>query len=187
MSLSGSTLRAEATSDTPAGTSLLAAVSVTDGSTDPVTAKVPVTVVSSTRPLLQIRDISIDDASAGVAERVDVADYVVNPFASEGQPVTVLSADLSGGDATGKVSLSGTVVTITPDKATHGQLTVRVSVGDATKDPARQVDGLIRVTVRDRPDAPTGLKADAIESNTVTLSWTAPSNNGEVITGYTAQ
>lgn len=187
VSLSGSTLRAEATSDAPAGTSLLASVSVTDGSTDPVTAKVPVTVVSSTRPLLQIQQIEIDDADAGVAETVDVADYVVNPFASEGEPITVLSADLSGGDATGKVSLSGTRVTITPDKSTHGQLTVRISVGDATKDPARQVDSVIRLTVRDRPDAPTGLKAQAIESNTVTLSWIAPSSNGTLITGYTAQ
>ena len=88
---------------------------------------------------------------------------------------------------TGKVSLSGTIVTITPDKAHPWSDDVRVSVGDATKDPARQVDGLIRLTVRDRPDAPTGLKAEAIESNTVTLSWTAPSNNGELITGYTAQ
>ncbi|RYC11064.1 Ig-like domain-containing protein [Nocardioides zhouii] len=187
VSLSGSTLRAEATSDTPAGTSLLAAVSVTDGSTDPVTAKVPITVVSSTRPLLQIRAMDINDAEAGVAEVVDVADYVTNPFAAEGEPITVLSADPAGGEATGKVSLSGTNVTITPDQGTDGQMTVRVSVGDATKDPSREVDGLIRVTVQDRPDAPTGLKADAIESNTASLTWVAPSANGSPITGYTAR
>ncbi len=187
VSLAGSTLRAEATSDAPAGTSLLAAVSVTDGSTDPVSAKVPVTVVSSTRPLLQVRPIDINDGVAGVAEVVDVSDYVTNPFASEGEPITVLSADAAGGDANGKVSLSGTNVTLTPAKGTSGQMIVRISVGDATKDPSRQVDGLIRLTVRDRPDAPAGLKAEAIESNTVTLSWTAPANNGELITAYTAQ
>ena len=36
VSLSGTTLRAQAAADTPAGTSLLASVTVTDGSTDPV-------------------------------------------------------------------------------------------------------------------------------------------------------
>ena len=187
VSLSGTTLRAQAAADTPAGTSLLASVTVTDGSTDPVSAKVPVTVVSSTRPLIQIQPIEISDAEAGVAEVVDIARSVTNPFASEGKPVTVLSADLAGGEATGRVALSGTKVTITPDTGTHGQLTVRFSVGDATGDPTRQVDGLIRVTVRDRPDAPTGLKAETHESGTVTLSWSAPPNNGSVITSYEAQ
>lgn len=187
VTLSGSTLRAEASADTPAGTSLLASVTVTDGSTAPVSAKVPVTVVSSTRPLIQVQPIEITDADAGVAEVVDIADHVTNPFAAEGEPITVLSADPAGGDATGKVTLSGTRVTITPDAATSGQLTVRFSVGDATGDPARQVDGLIRVTVRDRPDAPTGVSAVSQESATVTLSWTAPPNNGTVITGYEAQ
>ena len=187
VSVSGSTLRAEAAADTPAGTSLLADVTVTDGSTDPVTAQVPVTVVASTRPLIQVRPIEIPDAEAGVAEVVDIADHVTNPFEDEGSPITVLSADLAGGEATGKVSLSGTTVTITPDAATHGQMTVRFSVGDATGDPGRQVDGLVRLTVRDRPDAPSGLKAETHESGTVTLGWTAPANNGEVITGYEAQ
>ena len=62
--------------DTPAGTSLLADVTVTDGSTDPVTAQVPVTVVASTRPLIQVRPIEIPDAEAGVAEVVDIADHM---------------------------------------------------------------------------------------------------------------
>ena len=187
VTLAGSTLRAEAAADTPAGTALLASVTVTDGTTDPVTAKVPVTVVSSTRPLIQVRPIEITDGAAGVAEVVDITDHVTNPFADDGQPITVLSAEPAGGDATGKVSLSGTNVTLTPDVGTDGQMTVRFSVGDATSDPARQVDGLIRLTVRDRPDAPTAVKAEAIESGTATLSWTTPANNGTPITGYEVQ
>lgn len=187
VSLAGTTLRAEASSDTPAGTSLLAPVTVTDGSTEPVSANVPVTVVSSTRPLIQVQPIEITDADAGVAEVVDVADFVTNPFADEGEPIEVLSAEPAGGDATGRVALSGTRVTVTPDTGTNGQLTVRFSVGDATGDPAREVDGLIRVTVRDRPAAPTGVTAVSQESATVTLSWAAPSANGTMITGYEAQ
>ena len=187
VSLDGSTLTAEASADTPAGTSLLASLTVTDGSTDPVTAQLPVDVVSSTRPLVQVRPIEITDAEAGKAVSVDVNDYVTNPFAIDGKPITVLNAESAGGDASGKVSLSGTTVTITPDTGTNGQMTVRFSVGDATNDPARQVDGLIRVTVRDRPDAPTSVVAASNESGTATVDWAAPANNGAVITGYEVQ
>ncbi len=184
ITLAGSTLRAEASSETPAGTSVLVTLRVTDTSTDPVQAQIPVNVVSSTRPLMQVRPVEITDAVAGKPVSVNIADYVTNPFAADGKPITVLNAEMAGGDASGRVTRSGTTVTITPDQGTHGQLTARFSVADATGDAARQVDGLIRITVRGRPDAPTSAVAVSHESRTATVTWSAPANNGAVITGY---
>ena len=64
-------------------------------------------------------------------------------------------------------------------------MTVRYRVQDATKDPDREVDGIAKLTVLGRPDAPRAPRIEEVRSETVVLSWDQPNNNGADITGYT--
>ncbi|MEI2778226.1 MAG: Ig-like domain-containing protein [Tetrasphaera sp.] len=184
ISLDGSTLSVSAPADTEPNTGALIPVEVTDGSTDPVRAQLPLTVLASTRPLMTTRDAVINDANAGEARDVDVADYVTNPFADQNKPITLVGrpAVVAG---EGSVTAAGTNLTITPKAGSHGELTVSYRVADATQSADRQVEGRVLLTVRGAPDPPTGVTAETNASKTATVSWTAGANNGAPITGFT--
>ncbi len=182
-SLSGSTLSVSAPMDTPAGMSFLLPVTVSDHTNKPVAAKLPITVLATTKPLIATRDAQIE-GDAGKPVSVDIADYVTNPFAAEGKPVTIVGRPIvgDGGSLTG---IEGTTVTITPGSGFHGQLHVGYTVNDAAGRPERQVAGRILVTVRAAPDPPTGVVAETKASRTASVSWVPGANNGAPITGFT--
>lgn len=184
IALDGSILRVSAPADTEPNTGALIPVEVTDGSTDPVSAQLPLKVLASTRPQMTARDAIVDDANAGESTTVDVADYVTNPFADQGKPITLVGrpAVVAG---EGTVAAAGTELTITPEAGSHGQLTVTYRVADATESADRQVEGRVLLTVRGVPDPPTGVSAETNAAKTATVSWTAGANNGAPITGFT--
>ncbi len=65
--------------------------------------------------------------------------------------------------------------------------TITHAVQDATKDPDREANGQIVVTVQGVPEAPGTPLVSSVQDRTVVVSYGAPSNNGAEITKYTGK
>ncbi|MHC6591122.1 Ig-like domain-containing protein [Arthrobacter sp. C152] len=158
---------------------------VTDGRSDPVRATVTATVVASNRPLPVANEDVVDKANAGKSETVNVLANDFNPF--PGTALRITAATVETGSAAGQPAVSGDSITVTPAGGFKGVMVVRYTVMDKTEDISRQTDGRIRITVRDRPDAPSAPTATDVRSRTAVLKWTPPSDNGAPITKYTVR
>ena len=176
-SLSGTVLTVSAPETTPTGSAGSIAVSVTDEQGNTVNGSIPVEVVGTTKPRIQVPAYNVK-AKVGETVSVDVASQATNPFPDT--PISLEGAAIALGDAT--TSTSGTVVTITPNSA--GTISVAYRVNDKLKDPSRVVQGTITVVVTGRPDTPTGVVARAKGPTGATVSFNAPASNGERITEY---
>ena len=176
-SLSGTVLTVSAPETTPAGSAGAIAVSVTDEQGNTVNGSIPVEVVGTTKPRIQLPAYNVK-TKVGETVSVDVASQATNPFPDT--PISLEGAAISLGDAT--TSTSGTVVTITPKSA--GTISVAYRVNDKLKDPSRVVQGTITVTVKGPPDVPTAVVARAKGLTGATVSFNAPASNGERITEY---
>jgi hypothetical protein len=150
-----------------------------------VPGTVRVSVVRSTRPLAQ----AVEDAAKGrrgVSDTVDVLANDYNPFAGEGEPLRLLSAVIENA-AESQASVDFTsdgAVTVSPNAAFIGVVSIVYTVEDATRDAGRHVQGRLLYTVRDVPGkvvTPTFVEGD----RQVTLEWDTPASNGEPITQYT--
>ncbi|MFS2243127.1 Ig-like domain-containing protein [Microbacterium sp. OR16] len=183
--IDGTTLYAETGSDTPKGTTATIGISVTDGTTEPVQGTVQVAVTASTRSLAVASPDSVDEADQGETITVPALANDINPFQAEGKALKILSATVESGEGQAKVAGEG--VEVTSSKSFVGVMVVRYRVQDATKDPDREVDGRITVTVQGIPDAPGRPTVTTVEDRTVVLNWSAPSNNGAEISGYTVK
>ncbi|ASN19534.1 Ig-like domain-containing protein [Arthrobacter sp. YN] len=155
---------------------------VTDGRSEPAKAAVTVSVVSSNRPKPAANDDVLDKANAGKSETINVLGNDFNPFS---EPLTVLSAVVETGSASGEPAIGGDSITVTPADGFKGVLVVRYTIKDKTDDPSRQAVGRVRITVRDKPDAPSAPVATDVRSKTAVLKWAPPSDNGAAITKYT--
>src|SRR5690606_14129486 len=122
------------------------------------------------------------EAHQGKPVSVPVLNNDTNPF--PGKPRTVTGAVVETGVAE-DVSFTDSEVVVTPGADFHGVMMVRYTVQDATEDADRQVDGVLKVTVLGRPEAPRAPRVEEVRSETVVLSWEQPNNNGADITGYT--
>ena len=176
-SLSGTVLTVSTPENAPAGSAGAIAVSVTDEQGNTVNGSIPVEVVATTKPRIQLPAYNVK-AKVGETVSVDVASEATNPFPDT--PISLEGTAISLGDAT--TSTSGTVVTITPKSA--GTISVAYRVNDKLKDPSRVVQGTITVKVIGPPDAPTGVVAKAKGPTGATVSFNAPASNGERITEY---
>ncbi len=150
-----------------------------------VPGTVTVTTVSSTRPLAQpAEDRAV--AQRGDSATVNVLANDFNPFAASGEPLTLESASITNAASGARVSLDRASGEITVDAVSSfiGDVAVVYVVGDATEDPARQVQGSFIVTVEDRPDRP-GAPAIVTEGDgSVTISFQPPASNGNPIDSY---
>ncbi|MBF4562743.1 tandem-95 repeat protein [Microbacterium sp. VKM Ac-2870] len=180
-SVDGTQLKVSAAASTKKGTRADLTVTADDGTTTPAEATISVVVTASTRPLASANDDVIAESAQGSTESVAVLDNDVNPFPET--PLKIESAQLETGQA--QVVVKGDRVEVTSDKAFVGVVVARYRVMDATGDPDRAVEGRIRITVQGKPDAPGRPVVSSIQSRTVVLSWTPPSDNGSPITGYT--
>lgn len=186
VSRDGSVLSVRADSATDPGTTGSLPVTVTDGSTDPVTGSLQLVATASGRPLMSITTAVVEDANAGQATQVDLTPHITNPFADRGEPVSLVGEPTTtSGDGT--VTRSGLVLSITPAADFHGQLVVSYVAQDATGDPSRYVRGLVQLTVRARPERPSGVTAESHLSRTATVNWTAGANNGAPIERFTVR
>ena len=176
-SLSGTTLTVSAPEGAAQGAAGSIAVSVTDEEGHTISAQIPVEVVVSVKPLIQVPAYTLT-AKIGDTVSVDVASSAINPYPES--PITLESATLSAGSA--GVATSGTTVSITPSAS--GTISVGFKVNDKLGDPARAVQGTITVTVTDKPKAPTGLVAQVMGANGARVTFNAPESNGSPITGY---
>ena len=176
-SLSGTTLTVSAPEGTPKGSAGSIAVSVTDEDNNTVSAQIPVEVVVSDKPLIQVPAYTLT-AKIGDTVSVDVASSATNPYPES--PITLESATLSAGSAA--VTTSGTTVSVTPSAS--GTISVGFKVNDKLGDPARAVQGTITVTVTGKPAAPTGVTAEGVGSNGARVTFNAPESNGSPITEY---
>jgi hypothetical protein len=146
---------------------------------------VNVTVVSSTRPLAQ----AVPDTAKGkrgVTDTVNVLANDYNPFASKGEPLTMVDASIeNAAESSATMSYTKTGdITIHPGASFIGVVSVVYTVQDATQDPKREVQGRLQYVVRDVPDkpnAPTFVEGDG----QVQVDWQAPATNGEPISSYT--
>ncbi|WP_285821159.1 Ig-like domain-containing protein [Cellulosimicrobium sp. Marseille-Q4280] len=183
LAVEGSTLQAQATPDVPKGTVVQVPITVTDGEHPPVEGAATLTVVASTRPLARANDDAVPDAHQGKETVVPVLDNDSNPFPDT--PLTLLDAVVETGQGTPTVR--GDSVAVTPREDFVGVMVVRYRVQDATKDPDREVEGRIQLTVLGKPEAPPTPQVEEVRSKTVVLSWDPPNNNGAEITGYTVR
>ncbi|WP_188718600.1 Ig-like domain-containing protein [Agrococcus terreus] len=182
--LDGSTLVLAAERTATPGTSGAYTVRVADPDGNEVTGTVLVEVVATNRQLA----IANPDAAEGDQGRpveIDVLTNDVNPFARDGVPLELVSAQVVGGD--GSATIAGRAVVATSGPDFSGTLTVRYTVQDGTGLTERQVTGTATVTVKGRPDAPPRPNVDAVGDAQVTLTWAPPASNGAPITGYLVQ
>ena len=91
------------------------------------------------------------------------------------------------GSAAGQPAVAGDSITVTPADGFKGVMVLRYTVMDKTDDVSRQTDGRVRITVRDKPDAPSAPSATDVRSRTAVLKWAPPSDNGATITKYTVR
>ncbi|HEY3436820.1 MAG TPA: fibronectin type III domain-containing protein, partial [Actinotalea sp.] len=143
--------------------------------------QVDLRVVASQRQLARVLDHTVTDGVQGVSRTVSVLDGAYNPF--PGSPLTVLSALVETPGA-GEASTNGSQVTVRPADGFVGPMVTRYRVRDVTGDPERDVEARVTVIVRGRPGTPTAPRIVEVRDRTVVLSWDAPANNGEPITGY---
>ena len=183
-SLSGSTLSVKAPVEAKAGLARQFDLRISDGTSEPVTVPVLVSVTTSTAPLMTTRAAVFDDTNAGETVTLDVRDYVSNPFESTGGDITLVGAPRLDPGSAGRVSVQGTRISVATAKSFHGTATLTYVVQDATGAAERQVQGQARVVVRAAPESPTSVTAVAVRSKTVEVNWRAGNNNGAPITGY---
>ncbi|WP_232304655.1 Ig-like domain-containing protein [Microbacterium sp. XT11] len=179
----GSKLLVEAGSSTPKGTSATVQLRIDDGTTEPVEGSVAVLVTASTRALPTANTDTIAEADQGKTITVPVLQNDVNPFPET--PLKVVSVVPETGSGTAEIS--GSEVKVTPSADFVGTFVVRYRVQDATKDPDREVDGRIVLTVQGVPEAPGTPTVSSVQDRTVVLAWSPPANNGAEITSYTVR
>lgn len=179
--LQGDSLQISAPADAPVGAAGAIRISVDDTVSTPAQGTIEVNVARSALPLAVAVDDVIADGVAGRPVTIPVTQNDVNPF--PGTPLRLVGVEVTGGNGT--AVQAGDAVVVTPAADWTGVLTARYRIQDASGDSARAVDGNISVTVRGRPDPPSRPLVESVQSGAVTLSWTAPSPNGALITGYT--
>ncbi|RRC95364.1 Ig-like domain-containing protein [Schaalia canis] len=180
-SVSGTKLSVSAPADAQRGSAGSLRISVDDRRGGTTEADVPVTIVSSSRPLIQTSEAQVT-LDAGKSTTVDVTQYATNPFQDQGA-ITLVGAPSAGEG--GAVTANGTQLSISANTGFNGTFTVSYTVVDVTKDPSREVRGIVTATVRDKPGAPTNASVVSNSSGTAQVSWTAGPANGTPITGFT--
>ncbi|WP_309818315.1 Ig-like domain-containing protein [Pseudarthrobacter sulfonivorans] len=183
--IEGQTLKVSSATGLPAGRKGSIPLKVTDGRSGPVKASITATVVASNRPLPTASEDVIEKANAGRTETINVLANDFNPFSDT--PLKIVSVAVETGSATGQPVIAGDSLTVTPAEGFKGVMVVRYAISDKTGDPSRQAIGRVRITVRDKPDAPSSPTATDVRSRTAVLKWAPPSDNGATITGYTVR
>ncbi|MFV0407093.1 MAG: Ig-like domain-containing protein [Propioniciclava sp.] len=176
--LSGSILTVSAGLDHPKGGTDSIGIAVDDGS-GAVKAEIPVEVVASSKPLIQVSDAVLNATAVGTVEEVDLEKFTINPFPDH--PVRIVGTMLLTGDA--QVDPRDTTLRIIPREL--GMVTLVYRLMDATADPDRMVEGRVRLVVRDRPDPPTEVAVIPTGPGEALVTFKPGADNGAPIEFFT--
>jgi hypothetical protein len=149
---------------------------------DDVSAELAVQILAAAPP--SVTPITIDGVRAGETVSVDVARYMRSQLRSPHFGI-VTATQSAGPPAT--VRGSGTRLQLTPQRDSHGTVTVVLTVTDVAGAARtdRQTTARVTLHVLGPPDAPGTPAVDAtVLSRSVGLSWAAPANNGAPIDRY---
>lgn len=183
--LSGSQLTVSTPRDTPKGTTFQLGVTLRwDQFTVP--GVIDVTVVGSTRPpAVAVADEYETQRGDGAVVASPLGNDS-NPYATTGEPLTIVDAVVQNSGEPAGVSFTGSTITVTPSPALKaGTIVVVYTIEDATRDVDRRVNGTVTVVVSDVPDQVQRPTTPAQgDERTVTIGFAAPASNGKEIESY---
>ncbi len=179
--IDGKILKTSVDGATATGTAGAVQVKATDPRGLEATATYQLSVIASNRPKPVANDDLEPNAAAGKPLTVDVLANDSNPFPET--PLKIIAAATETGS--GNVDVSGGSVTVTPAPGFSGSMVVTYTVADKTGEASRQATARVRLTVKDKPLAPSTPQAQSVGNQTALLSWSAPADRGAPITKYT--
>jgi hypothetical protein len=179
--LDGTRLSVASDVGTPKGTRGTLQLKLGYGRAGTMDVQVDLRTIASTRRTATVPSREINDAVQGQQSVVDILSGAYNPFPDQPLRIVGVTVETPG---TGTASASGNDVVVRPTADLVGQMVVRVRVRDATDDSAREVAASITLRVRGKPAAPAAPRVGEVRDSTVVLTWTAPDNRGEPISGY---
>ncbi|MGP0222600.1 Ig-like domain-containing protein [Paenarthrobacter sp. NCHU4564] len=166
-------------------------VQIGQGSTVQVKAKDPrgleavgnykLSLSASTRPKPVANDDVEPEAQSGKPVTINVLANDSNPFPDT--PLKIVAAQTETGS--GNTEVNGDSITVTPAPGFTGTLVTSYTVADKTGEKSRYATARVRLTVKDKPVAPTTPLAQSVGDQTALLTWTAPADRGSPITKYT--
>jgi hypothetical protein len=179
--IDGRTLKVSAADSSGSGTTAAVQVKAKDPRGLEATATFQLKVTASNRPKPVANDDVQDNVAAGKPVTVNVLANDANPFPET--PLKIIAAAAETGS--GNVDVNGDSITVTPAPGFTGTMVVSYTVADKTEDPSRQATARVRLTVKDKPQAPATPQAQSVGDQTALLNWTAPADRGSPITKYT--
>ncbi|WP_435299290.1 Ig-like domain-containing protein [Timonella sp. A28] len=179
-SISGSILTVQAPASLPRGTKGNVSLTVSYGLAGTLAVTVPFEVVASTKALPIVND-HVVVASAGKATTLNALQGAVDPV---GKGLRVVRARNLTESVGGLTSTDGKNITIVPPEDFSGTMKIAYVVTDALNDVNRNVEGVVEVTVRKEPDAPSAPRVSNPTNRTVTVAWDAPNSNGTPVLDY---
>lgn len=178
-SVSGSVLSVKADAESQPGPAGTVEVSVNDGH-NTVKGQVPVTVVKTDKPLIQVAPHE-EAVKAGTTARIDVSRFAVNPFPDK--PLSISGRPEVSSKIPGvKASASGTVVSVDVPPDAIGDIYVSYQLMDATGLAERSVRGQFKLSVQGKPSPVQILGARVTNKNSALVMWKTIDFNGSPVT-----
>ena len=166
---------------TAAGAETSFVIRVTDPEGETATATVSVTVEETSVGAPEAGVVAAPEINQGEQVALDVLAAATNTL-GEGS-LRLLSATVLTDNA-GSANVEGGTVNYQSDPNFSGTATIEYVIADDRQGDGGEAIGNVDVIVVGRPEAPSGVVAEAQGPNTVTITWRVPDDNGGPIEGY---